>query len=357
MDSQPGELPVQAGQQGRVADQAERAPAAKNSLGKQLIGVVLAIGFLWLAFGRVNMQELFSYMTRLDPLFLFYMFLCGVVSHLVRAARWLIFLAPIAQRRLSLWNSFCAVIYGYAVNVVIPRGGEVARLVSIARSEELPWAGVLPTMFIDRLLDIACLVGLLGLSLVFLPENVRREAGLLVPAGAAMCVCVVVGLALLPFAGSLLRRLLALPALASKLKAEHQEALQNLARQFDLGTKSLTNLAVLPGVIALSVLIWFFYWLNFYLIVLAFHLQDKVSLEQSLAVFTLGSVGVLVPTPGSVGSYHFLISQGLVKLCGMNATQALAFATVLHFFCFVVITCLPAAFCFVVQMAIKKRGA
>jgi uncharacterized membrane protein YbhN (UPF0104 family) len=81
----------------------------------------------------------------------------------------------------------------------------------------------------------------------------------------------------------------------------------------------------------------------------AFKLESKVTIVDSLIAFTVGTVGVLVPTPGSAGGYHLLVQQGLMLTSGLDKEQSLAFATVLHVVAFIVVTCLPAAFCVIVE--------
>lgn len=334
----------------------EQVSAKKSQFGKQIVSLLIAGVFLYFAFKDCNFQKLWQYAQALDPFYIVLVCLTGLLSHFLRAWRWVILLSPLSERKISLFNSFCAVMYGYAVNVVVPRGGEIARLVSISKTESISWAGVLPTMFIDRLLDIAMLVLLLGLTLTVLPLG-EMNMPWLMPAGLSMCAATLVGLVLLPFVGKIIRALsgfdLAKKVVPEKIMAKVLE----LSEQFDLGTKCLTNLFNLPAIAVLSLSIWVAYWLNLYLMIFAFHLQDKVDMAKSLVVFTVGSVGVLVPTPGSVGSYHFLVSQGLQKIAGINADQALAFATVLHIFCFVIITCVPAAICFAIQNAGARKSS
>lgn len=132
-------------------------------------------------------------------------------------------------------------------------------------------------------------------------------------------------------------------------------SIHNLSNQFDEGTQCLRNPFNVPVIAALSVSIWFFYWLNFYLMILAFGLEKQVSMLQCLTVFTIGSVGVLVPTPGSVGSFHFLVSKGLAMITGTNANLSLAFATTLHAFTIVITSCVLAVFCLLVQLAKDKK--
>jgi uncharacterized protein (TIRG00374 family) len=327
----------------------------KQGIGKQLIGIAVAALFLWFAFKGTDFNELWHHIQKIQPFYLVMVGLSGLTSHFLRAWRWVTLLSPLSDKKISLWNSFCAVMVGYAVNVVIPRGGEVARLVSISRSEQLPWAGVLSTMFIDRLLDIALLVFLLGFTLTMLPSEFAKTLPWLVPGGISLTVSTVVGLLLLPYMSSIIKFLLSRNFIKDKLPEHIFSKITNLSDQFDLGTKSLKNPVAYPAIAILSVLIWFFYWLNFYLMIYAFGLEAKVSAAQCLTVFTIGSVGVLVPTPGSVGSFHFLVSQGLMMVAGVNKDLALAYATVLHILCFVIITCVPAAICVAIQSS--RRAA
>jgi uncharacterized protein (TIRG00374 family) len=238
---------------------------------------------------------------------------------------------------------------GYAVNIAIPRGGEVARLVSISRTENLPWAGVLPIMFIDRLIDIAVLAILLGFTLIFFPTSATSSLPWLVPGGVILSVSAVAGLFALPKMADVITWLIERQWIRSHLPVRILEAVSKLSEQFHTGTQSLSTPGAYPAITALSAGIWFFYWLNYYIMVWAFGLQQAVSPAQCLVVFTIGSVGVLVPTPGCIGSMHFLVSQGLVMVSGVDRELALAFATVLHMLSFVVVNCLGAAVCVGIQ--------
>jgi len=337
------------------SDQSAMAPQ-KNNLWKQVLAFVFAIVLLWLAFRGTDFATVWGYAKTANPIFLVLTLLSAIISHLLRAIRWVYMLEPVAGRKVTLFNSFSAVIIGYAVNVAIPRGGEVARLISISRSEQIPWAGVLPTMFIDRMLDIAMLGLLLGMTLSSLPKEIIEKFPLLVPGGAGLAVASVLGLLVLPWVGDLIRKIIAIPHISTKAPSHLLEKIEQLAEQFAAGTKSMTNPKTLPIIALLTPLIWFFYWLNYYLVAYAFNLQSMVSPLQCLIVFTVGSVGVLVPTPGSVGSTHFLISHGLMATSGVNQELALAYASVCHLCCFIVAVCIPAAICVALQARAAKTS-
>ncbi|MBX9687412.1 MAG: flippase-like domain-containing protein [Candidatus Obscuribacterales bacterium] len=329
-------------------------PLAKKII-KQLIGLGLAAGLLYWCFHKTDFKQVWQFAQEMDLKFAFMVLGTALVSHIIRAWRWTLLLQPLSPgKRISLWNSFCAVMYGYAVNIVVPRGGELARLVAISKSESIPWAGVLPTMFIDRLLDIAMLVALIGLTITKLPPGIL-DARITGPAGILMCLATALGLVLLPFVGKIGKALLDAPAIKKLIPAGIYDKLGVLIVQFDLGTRSLTQPANLAVIAVSSVLIWVLYWANMYLMVFALHLEKLVDPAKSLMVFTISSVGVLVPTPGCVGSYHALTSQALQKIAGVSEAASLAYALISHLLCFIVIVCIPAAFCFIVQSAKSEK--
>jgi uncharacterized protein (TIRG00374 family) len=275
--------------------------------------------------------------------------LASLASHVLRAVRWQILLKPLSGTKVSLWNSFVAVMYGYAVNVAIPRGGELVRLLTIAKSENLAWAGVLSTLLIDRLLDIALLLLVLGSTLTILPPSITNSMPWLLPGGATLAGVTVVALMALPFMGKIMAKVVAWKPIEKLIPARIEQSLQQLITQFDEGTKSLSNPLAYPIIAALSLAIWLLYWLNYYLVVKALHLDAIVSPLNAWIVFAVGCVGVLIPTPGSIGSVHFLVSQGLMLTAGVDKDQALAFATVLHGLSFILVPCPTALICLAIN--------
>lgn len=335
----------------------EKSDKPGKQIIKQLIGLVLALGFLWLAFRNTNFQELWAQMRTVEISWILFVCLIAIVGHVLRAFRWTIMLNPLAHKKVGVWNSFCAVMIGYAINIAIPRGGEVARVISISKSENLPWVGVLPTMLIDRLLDIAMLALLLGITLVLLPPEIKQTVGWLVPTGAILCVATVIGLGALPFAGQILTRIAEMPAVKGRLSEKHSGLVATIAKQFDQGTSSLRNPAGLGGIAILSLAIWATYFAAFYFGMFAFALQKQVDPVHALIIFTISSISVIVPTPGSLGTYHYAVTQAMQQISQVNPARAAAFATVIHAVTFVIVICVVAAICFIVQQAWQNVSA
>lgn len=331
------------------------APANRGKQAvKQIILLGLALVLMWLAFRNTNLPQLWAEMQKINLTWMVAVCAIAVLSHFVRAWRWTILLRPLADRPIGMWNSFCAVMIGYAVNIAVPRGGEVARVVSISKSEGLPWVGVVPTMFIDRLLDIAMLVMLLGVTLVLLPPGIRNSMAWLVPAGGTLCAMTVIGLGVLPFVGRILQKMVTIDAVKSRLPDKVEDMLVRMAEQFDLGTRSLRNPVGLPAIALLSFAIWTCYFASFYCGFVAFGMVPQIDLSRALTIFSVGSVSVIVPTPGALGTYHLAISQALQQVCGFETARATAFVTVFHAVTFVLVVCVVAAVCFLIQQAMRK---
>jgi glycosyltransferase 2 family protein len=320
----------------------------KNKVIKQIIALLAACFLIWLSFRGADLSKVFGYAAQVNPLFLALMCLSALLSHLIRSWRWLILMRPL-KANISLWHSFCAVIYGYAVNIVIPRGGEIVRLITISKTESLPWAGVLPTLLIDRLLDLVTVAILIGFTLIALPADMLQSMPWIYPSGITITIGSLTLLLLLPKLSPLLSFLLSFPNIKRLIPTAISEKINDLLAQFAAGTKCLTDPLSYPIIALSTIAIWFCYWLNFYFVLLAFSLDKTLTLSKGLMLFTVSSLGSLVPTPGCVGGFHLLVSKCLVLIFGVNQDLALAFATVLHAFAFIIVVCSAAFLCFLWQ--------
>jgi uncharacterized protein (TIRG00374 family) len=338
-----------------ISPTTDSSTTAPNNLIKYALALVIALAFLWLSFRGTDILELWKHTQNVKLIPVFFILLSVLAGTFLRSFRWTLLLSPLrseSEKPIDQFNAFYAVLMGYAVNIVLPRGGEVVRLLSICKTEHLPWAGVLATMLIDRMLDVALLAILLGLTLLFLPSEVMSIMPGLVTGGLVLLAAALVGLCLLPIFGNIAQKMLNAPVLQRHIPTKFSSKLVELALQFDLGAGALRSFTRYPFIALLSVLIWFTYWLNFYLMVYAFGLEDKITAIKCLIIFTIGSVGSLIPTPGSIGSIHYLVKMATVATAHISAEHALAFATTLHLFTFILFPSLIAAVVFLYKWLI-----
>ncbi len=80
-----------------------------------------------------------------------------VSAYLVRSLRWRLVLRPVQRVRVS--ESFFMLMAGYFLNYIIPiRAGEVAKSFFLKRLRGVPIATSLPTIFVDKLLELLSIV-------------------------------------------------------------------------------------------------------------------------------------------------------------------------------------------------------
>ena len=272
--------------------------------------------------------------------------LCTVVVYLVRVVRWRYLLRPIGRTRFR--TAFRATIIGFALNSLVPgRVGEVVRPFVLARSERLSAAAAFATIVVERLLDLLVICLIFG-GIVVLSDPQQSAAGTALLAtmrtGAALAGLVGMGALALAFAlaadprraGRLAERL------ASWAPAGVARRLAGQVGRFLEGAAA----ACRPRPLAVALLWTFVLWgataMSLWYVSLAFGIQ----LDAAGAIVMLGLivVGVAVPTPGGIGSFHAAYQLGATVLYGAADEQAVGAALVLHLLSFGPVTVLGLVF-------------
>ena len=210
------------------------------------------------------------------------------------------------------------------------------RTANLAAQERLSFSSVLGTVVVERILDVVVL--LLGLGSVFvllLDQAAALEDLFVAPLRnrlaalplAALVAATALGSGVVVFA---LRR--ALRRSDSRLRLLWNRRLRPLIASFRNGLATLWR-SPRRGVLVFStVAMWGCYLLLAYLPFVMLHMTDPydLSLLDAWSVMLLGAVGVAIPSPGGVGSYHYLTIQSLVHLFGVAAAPAATYALLGH---------------------------
>lgn len=97
--------------------------------------------------------------------FILAMMIVTVLSHMVRAQRWRLQIAGTGVR--PTYADMCVSIFGnYALNLVLPRAGEIWRCLFIARRYKVSLSTIVGTMVGDRTSDAVVVVLLTGLAFI-----------------------------------------------------------------------------------------------------------------------------------------------------------------------------------------------
>lgn len=263
----------------------------------------------------------------------FYLLLSGllaVISHIVRAERWRLMLAPIGYP-VGLLRSFFSVMVGYFVNLAIPRGGELSRCLNMFRLERVPVETSVGTVVAERVIDVVFLLSFITASFLIEYDKLvgllsdflaKRAAVQSTSSGISpiwfVLIFLTIGLSTL----FLLIKLGKLRGITDKLKEIWLNMRKGLFSVFSLDKKGLF--------LFYSLFIWVLYFLMAWLVMLAFQETKVLGLEAALTVFTIGSIAMAMPLPGGAGSYHILVPAGLNLFYGLAVDKALGFTIIFH---------------------------
>lgn len=278
-----------------------------------LIGLVLLAISLW----GIDFGEMRGHMSRARPVWLVAAAALYLSAYLVRSLRWRLILSPV--ERITVQESFSMMMAGYFLNYVIPiRAGEVAKSFFLKRLRGVPIATSLPTVFVDKLLELVSIV-LVILLVPILSIDLEGPLAVLVLAVVVVFV-LAVSILVLAFRDearttALLCRLFAW--LPGRAYARISEWMGLFVRGMGVAEHNVRALGPLLGLTALAVLIDACY---FSMMFRAFGIS--VAFVRVLFGYTLLTLSYILPTPPAQIGYNELVI-GLIFAGGL-AGRAMA---------------------------------
>ena len=252
--------------------------------------------------------------------------LCFMISNLSRALRWNMLLKPLGVDA-KLHNSFGSVMIAYFINLTIPRSGEIIRSVMISRYEEVEVEKAMGTIVTDRIIDVISLLIVIGLAFIlsfgkmtsYFKENMDLDNTL----GRIISLPVLGTLAVV----GIITLYLIYRNWEKLISTKLGQKLNKIVSGFADGIKSIKDVENVPLFLFHSVMIWAMYYLMTYLCFLAFAPTAHLGLVAGLTVFVFGSLGIVFPSPGGMGSYHYLVGEAL-GFYDISGADAFSFAMI-----------------------------
>jgi uncharacterized protein (TIRG00374 family) len=292
-----------------------------------LIAVVLAVGFLYLAFGKLDWAQFWKTLAEVRPEWIALACLLLVADYSVRVSRWWWMLRK--TRPDVPWRvCFTPYLGCLALNIVLPfRAGDAVRVVAFRERLGVSSSTLLATVVAERIFDLGCLLVLLSVGLPFLPLTViptewRTTVHSVSIALVAGCLVAIVAnrpvrqlLGWLQTTGfaerhAFVRR----PILYAEGVLDALKAIQSVGTIFTLLTLSLAAWLLEGGV----------FWC------VATGLRISVAPIAAWLSMTLATLATLFPsTPGYIGPFHYFAKLGLTSF-GVDDNRAAAFAFLVH---------------------------
>lgn len=254
----------------------------------------------------------------------------SIFSHIFRAMRWQLQLRALDVRP-PLFVLILSIFGTYAVNLVLPRLGELWRTGYVAQRQDASFTTVFGSMVADRLADTITVLLLTVATflmagpqlLSYLSQNEETYNKMLALAtspwlwGAVVAVVALIWIVVARFP-------------QNKIIVKIGEILRGLWTGFAV-------IAAMPGRgrwLLLTVAIWGCYFLQLYLAFFAFPLTAEVAVRHGiiavLVCFVLSSISMGVPSNGGIGPWQWAIIFGLslysADIPGLTTEYSASFA-------------------------------
>ena len=261
----------------------------------------------------------------------------GGWAYVNRGLRWIVLIDALGYKSSKI-NSVSAVSVGYFTNMFIPRAGEISRCTALNKVEKIPVDKLFGTILVERVLDFVFLIILFLLILIlkfdlilqFFTELGLQSSGSVTSSSTKYYVLVAV-LLFCGLAYYLLKKWIVTTIFYEKI-TEFIDGLKE-------GFKSIKKMKRKSFFWFHTFSIWIMYFLMTYVCFQAIPETSHLSISDGLFLLVLGGIGMIIPTPGGVGSYHAIVMIGLSVLGvgtivlsenGDPSNPALLFPTIVH---------------------------
>ncbi|MBI5209520.1 MAG: flippase-like domain-containing protein [Elusimicrobia bacterium] len=289
--------------------------------------------FLCLALRNLGWTELRAALLAADWRWLLPICVTPFVDIAIRAVRWRLLLAPMADAPTGLAYRLEAI--GLAANnVLVARLGELGRAALAAKKLRLSFLASLSSIVVERLCDMAGVLGLFCAVAACHPELIARPVlagcfGMLVATLGVLLVLIFAYRHLEP-GGIFERRLARWP------KAH------DMCAKLVMGARALHTPAAFP-ILGLSLLLWAVDSAPYLFAAKSLGL-GVVDYPRAVLVLGWAAAGSAIPAaPGAVGTFEAAVRAGMETM-GAPPSQALAIAVMIHVIGYIIVTILGLVF-------------
>jgi len=298
-----------------------------------LFFLLIGILFLWLAFRKVDLQHVWSEIKNADYFYIGLAIVAAIISHIFRALRWNILINNLGYKTKAN-TTFYAVMIGYLANAAVPRLGEVSRCGILSKKDNIPFASLFGTVIAERIFDMIVLMTIILLVILFqfrlvggfIDRNVIEPVFSNVESNLIPILIFVFVSGLMIFGIILLIRM----KKERLKKIPLYDKFRSFSKEIVEGIKTIKNIKRRFTFLLYTFMIWFMYASMVYFPFSALKDTSGLDFGDAVTVMSIGSLGIVAPVPGGIGTYHFITKATLFELYGVNPDAATSYATITH---------------------------
>ncbi len=281
-----------------------------NKTLKSFLTIVISLAFagffLWLALRGLDFKVIQKSLAKANYLWVAFAAVFALLAYWFRAIRWNLLLEPMGHK-ISSSNALWSLSFGYLMNLTIPRSGEVARATALYGVEKVPVDKSFGTIILERVVDLICMLGFLGLTLIFKYDAILafyKNSGININPNKILIV--IGGLAV---AGVLF--------FVFKNKFVNVPVLGKIIGFIDgilLGLTSIFKLKEKGKFIIYTLGIWVSYYFAAYLVCFALPETSDFTFADGFFIIVVGTLGMIIPASGGIGAFNLAMKYGFMAL-------------------------------------------
>lgn len=310
----------------------------RKSLFKNILTIVISLAFagffLWLALRGLDFQIIKASLAKANYLWVAFAAVFGLAAYWFRAIRWNLMLEPMGHH-ISNSNALWSLSFGYLMNLTIPRSGEVARATALYGVEKVPVDKSFGTIILERVVDLACMMVFLGLTLIFkydvilsfykLATEAKKVETNVEPNGFEKFL-LNIGISNLDSFYFYLKVSIGIAILAgiTYLIVFKRQKLFDFAKGILSGLTSIFRLKQKGKFLLYTIGIWVSYYFAAYLVCFSLPETSNLGFADGFFILVVGTLGMIIPASGGIGAYNLAMKFGFMALfvsMGKDAVQ------------------------------------
>ncbi len=302
---------------------------------KYVASFAFAFAIIYVLFQHQDPVKLFEEIQKVKMEWVVLSMIFGALAYVSRGLRWIVLIDALGYKSSKI-NSISAVSVGYFTNMFIPRAGEISRCTALNQAENIPVDKLFGTILIERVIDFIFLFGLIILTLLLKLDDLLKffstlQAHQTESTGNNKFLILLGLMAVGIIAFLLLKKWLK--------KSKFYQRVLEFIDGIKEGFKSIKKMKRKSAFWIHTFSIWIMYFLMTYICFFSMSETAHLTVGDGLFLLVLGGIGMVIPTPGGIGSYHAIVMIGLAVLgvgfINLNPPEgeinpALVFPTVVH---------------------------
>lgn len=291
------------------------------------VSLIVAIWIFWFLYKDISFDALLEALSQTSLFWFGLSIFVSLIGFWVRAWRWKLLIDAGESEKTKTIHTFWALMIGYLANLLVPRAGEVVRCGVLTKTEDHQMGKLLGTVILERTFDLLFMVSIIFLAFLLERDLFIRLFSELVSLDS-LKEKIFQSLPIL--IGGFIVTMIFVYLVFQKYKDSNLfKKFRHFLRDLVNGVISLKKVDNQLGFWSSSVFIWFTYYLMLIFMAWAIPSTASLSLSSMLMVMVMGSIGMIAPVQGGIGTFHALVAFILMAY-GLSNEEGKIFAVIIH---------------------------